>query len=201
MASEQELKYRVDDLQLLDCLLCDPIVRQCMTEPFRFIRMNSTYFDLPDGSLSKKCWTLRVRQENERTVITCKTPLPDAGSIKARNEWECEAETLEDGLPKLAALGAPAELAALDPETLEPVCGVQFTRITALLQISESASCFICGDIGELLHTGRRAPLCELELELHDGTEQELLAYATKLNAIYHLKPEPLSKFARAKAL
>ena len=201
MASELELKYRIDDLQLLDCILCDPIVRQCMTEPFRYIRMNSTYFDLPDGSLSKKCWTLRVRQENERTVITCKTPLPGADGVKARNEWECEAETLEDGLPKLTALGAPAELASLDPEALEPVCGVQFTRITALLQISETASCFVCGDIGELLRAGRRAPLCELELELHEGTESDLLAYAEKLNAVYHLRPEPSSKFARARAL
>lgn len=197
MATETELKYQIGDLQLLDCILCDPMVRGRMAEPFRYIRMNATYFDLPDGSLSEKHWTLRVRQENEKTVITCKTPTGGLG----RNEWECEAQTLEEGIPALIALGAPKELADLPQDELLPVCGVQYTRITALLKLSESASCHICGDIGNLLNSGRQAPLCELELELADGTEEDLRAWAEELSARYHLQPETKSKFARAREL
>ena len=201
MGKEWELKYRIDDLQLLDCILCDTRVRARMTENFRYIRMNTCYYDLPDGDLSKRGWTLRVRQENERSVVTCKTPAGDGVTGKLRNEWECEAADLEEGLSGLAALGAPKELSALSPEALVMTCGAQFTRIAALLRLSEDTTAEICGDVGELLREGRRAPLCELELELKEGGRQPLLDFAAELNETYHLSEQPLSKFARAKAL
>ena len=201
MGKEWELKYRVDDLQLLDCILCDTRVRTKMTENFRYIKMNTCYYDLPDGSLAKRGWTLRVRQENERSVVTCKTPAGGGLTGKLRNEWECEAVDLEEGLSKLLSLGAPKELSELSPEALEMTCGAQFTRIAALLRLSEDTTAEICGDVGELLRGGRRAPLCELELELKEGSEQTLLAFAAALNETYRLPEQPLSKFARAKAL
>ena len=201
MGKEWELKYRVDDLQLLDCILCDARVRSRMTEDFRYIRMETCYYDLPDGTLAKRGWTLRVRQENERTVVTCKTPAGGGVTGKLRNEWECEAKELKEGLAELVRLGAPEELAALDPDGLDVSCGAQFTRIAALLRLSEDTTAELCGDVGELLRAGRRAPLCELEIELKSGSASALLAFAAELNETYHLPEQPLSKFARAKAL
>ena len=201
MAKEWEVKYRVDDLQLLDCILCDARIRAKMAEPFRYIKMNTCYYDTPDQALSARGWTLRVRQENEKTVVTCKTPAEGGIGGKCRNEWECEADDLEEGLPKLVALGAPEELAMLRSDEMTMTCGAQFTRIAALLRLSEDTTAELCGDIGELLRQGRRAPLCELELELKSGTEQALLDFMAELNGTYHLSEQKLSKFARAKAL
>ena len=43
MATELEIKYAVGDLQLLDCMLCDPMIREKMqTGAFRNIRMETT---------------------------------------------------------------------------------------------------------------------------------------------------------------
>ena len=110
---------------------------------------------------------LRLRTENDRSVVTMKTP----GEGHTRGEWEVESDYLDEALEKLAALGAPQELAAMRPDTLAPICGASFTRITAELRLSEDTACMICGDVGELTGSGKSALLCELELELKHGNE------------------------------
>ena len=85
----------------------------------------------------------------------------------------------DEALPKLAALGAPQEIAALQPDALAPICGASFTRITAELRLSENTSCMICGDVGDLTGGGRTALLCELELELKQGSEEALSAFTS----------------------
>ena len=89
----------------------------------------------------------------------------------------------------------------MQPDTLAPICGASFTRITAELRLSEDTACMICGDVGELTGGGKSALLCELELELKHGNEAELTAFAQNLMETYHLSEQPLSKLQRARAL
>ena len=86
-------------------------------------------------------------------------------------------------------------------KTPAPICGASFTRITAELRLSENTSCMICGDVGDLTGGGRTALLCELELELKQGSEEALSAFARALMDTYHLSEQPLSKLQRARAL
>ena len=197
MGKETEIKLEVGDLQLLDCILCDRLIAEKQQSPFAFIKMQTTYYDTEDAALAQRKWMLRLRMENDRCVITVKTP----GEGHTRGEWECESEYLDEALPKLAALGAPAEIGTLDPEQLLPVCGAAFTRITAPLQLSEQTRCAVCGDLGTLTGGEKTQLLCELELELTDGSEQELAAFAKQLMDKYHLAEQPLSKLQRARAL
>ena len=198
MATELEIKYAVGDLQLLDCMLCDPMIREKMhTGAFRNIQMETTYYDTQDGAFSARKWTYRLRRENERSVITLKTP----GSGYARGEWEWEGEYLDEAPEALIAAGAPEALRTLlDAAELTIVCGASFTRIAADLTL-EGAQCELCGDIGWLTGGGRREPLCELELELKQGSEEALSAFARALMDTYHLSEQPLSKLQRARAL
>lgn len=198
MATELEIKYAVGDLQLLDCMLCDPMIREKMhTGAFRNIRMETTYYDTQDGAFSARKWTYRLRRENERSVITLKTP----GSGYERGEWEWEGEYLDEAPEALIAAGAPEALRTLlDAAELTIVCGASFTRIAAELTL-EGAQCELCGDIGWLTGGGRREPLCELELELKGGSAEAMLAFARKLAGKYGLREEQRSKFARARAL
>ena len=198
MATELEIKYAVNDLQLLDCILCDPLVLTRMDQPqYRSIQMETTYYDTEDGALSARKCTYRLRKENGVSVITLKTP----GEGYARGEWAWEGEYLDEAPEKLAGLGAPEELVQLLREA-EPVivCGAKFTRITALLHL-DGADCESCGDIGSLIGGGRQEPLCELELELKSGSEAVMLDYAHALAEKYRLSEERKSKFARARAL
>ena len=184
MATELEIKYAVNDLQLLDCILCSEPVASRMQAPFAYIRMQTTYYDTEDGALSARKCTYRLRKENGVSVITLKTP----GEGYARGEWAWEGEYLDEAPEKLAGLGAPEELVQLLRE-VEPVivCGAKFTRITALLHL-DGADCEICGDIGSLIGGGRQEPLCELELELKSGSEAVMLDYAHALAEKYRRK-------------
>ncbi len=198
MATELEMKLAVGDLQLLDCILCDGIIREKMSEYFRYIRMESTYFDTEDGALSEKLWTLRLRKEDEKSVITMKT----AAEGYARGEWECEGEYLEEAADALVSQGAPEQIRAIiESGELLPVCGAKFTRIEAKLQLDAKTSCVLCGDIGELFAGEKKELLCEMELELMEGDAACMLAFGRALAEKYHLGEEARSKFARARAL
>ena len=197
MGKETEYKLAVGDLQLLDCILCSRTVAEKLCAPYAYIRMRTTYYDTEDGFLAQRRWMLRLRTENDRSVITMKTP----GEGHTRGEWEVESAYLDEALAKLAAHGAPQELAALQPDALAPICGASFTRITAELRLSEHTACMICGDVGDLTGGSRTALLCELELELKHGSEDELAAFAQELMDTYCLSEQPLSKLQRARAL
>lgn len=197
LGKETEYKLEVGELQLLDCILCDRVITEKMTQPYAYIRMQTTYYDTEEELLGSRRWMLRLRTENERSVVTMKTPAEG----HTRAEWEIESAYLDEALPKLVALGAPELVGQLDAQALLPVCGAQYTRITACLQLSEHTSCHVCGDVGELQADGRRELLCELELELAEGSEAELAEYVRALAEKYHLAEQPRSKAQRARTL
>lgn len=197
MGVELEIKLGVNDLQLLDCILCDVRVREKMTGPFSYVPMQTTYFDTEDGALSGRHWMLRVRSEGETSVVTMKT----AAEGYARGEWSVEAEVLDEAIGPLVAQGAPGELEEIAQQTLIPICGAKFTRILANLEFSDGSRCELAGDVGDLMGAGRYAPLCELELELKSGAPDAMLALAQELEQQYRIQEERRSKFARARAL
>lgn len=160
------------------------------------IRMETSYFDTPNGALSARHMTLRLRRENELTICTLKTPLPDG----SRGEWECHADTIDDGIRQLLRLGAPEILAQLTAGGVVLRCGARFTRRMTQIATSDGQA-ELALDQGVLLGGGRELPLCEVEVELKSGSEAACLAFAADLAARFALSEEPRSKFSRANAL
>ena len=197
MATEFEIKLRAESAEQLGEVLKDPQVRGLAQEKLREIRMRTTYFDTADGALSGRKWMLRVRQENEKSVVTMKTP----GEGYARGEWECEEKTPEAAIGTLVSKGAPEALCELVKPGLQMVCGAEFVRLTQPLRLPDGTVCEICADGGVLLGGRRREPFCELELELTRGSSETLLAFARALSAKYGLTEEQKSKFVRARRL
>lgn len=109
MATEFEIKLRAGNVRQLEKILKDPQVAGRALEKLREIHMKTTYYDTADGALSSRKWMLRVRQENEKSVVTMKTP----GSGYARGEWECEGDSPEAAIETLIGRGAPEELREL----------------------------------------------------------------------------------------
>ena len=161
--------------------------------PWTEISMETTYFDTPDGALSAHRMTLRLRKENGITVCTLKTPLPDG----SRGEWECPAETIDDGIRALIALGAPKLLAGLTIQGASPHCGAKFTRFAAQVNTADGMA-ELALDSGILLGGGKELPLCEVEVELKSGSEAAAVALAQAIATQYSLSEEPKSKFRRA---
>lgn len=164
--------------------------------PFATISMETTYYDTPDGALSRRHITLRRRMENGLSVCTVKTPLPDV----SRGEWECHWEDPDTMVEELCKLGAPQELLHLTAGGIAPVCGARFQRLARTVE-GEGWSAEIALDRGILLGGGREIPLCELEVELKSGEDGHILAFAKALAAEYDLQPQKESKFRRAQRL
>lgn len=186
MGREYELKYAANPAVLEEI--------QAEFSGFRTIRMETTYYDTPDGSLGRLHWTVRRRLENGVSVCTVKTNLPDG----SRGEWETEADDVAAALPRLVAMGAPEALLAYAAGGLAATCGARFTRKAAMVNGGRSE---LALDSGILLGGGREAPLCEVEVEQKQGTDEETACFARALAEKYGLVPQPKSKLARAKAL
>jgi inorganic triphosphatase YgiF len=188
MGREFELKYAANEA----------VLSALATQfgPGREIRMETTYFDTPDGALSARHMTLRLRRENEDIICTLKTALPDG----SRGEWECPATGIKDGIAALLTLGAPEQLKALTAGGVVPVCGARFTRRACDVPTADGMA-ELALDSGVLLGGGKEIALQEVELELKAGSEEALLALAKTVAAAYELTPEQASKFRRALTL
>ena len=187
MGVEFELKYRAT-----------PEIQETLAQKGQWhsISMETTYYDTPTGALSQRFFTLRRRLENGTSVCTLKAP---AGSL-ARGEWETECGSIETAIPELCKLGCPQELPQLTAEGLVAVCGARFTRRASTIEW-EGALLEIALDRGILFAGDKEIPLCEIEVELKEGSREQAVAYGRILEKLYGLTPESGSKFRRALAL
>lgn len=189
MGIEFEVKFRTEPKTL------QTIAKEISGEE-RIYRMRTTYYDTPTRQLSLRHYTLRLRMENDCAVCTLKTPAAGWG----RQEFEVNAQNIQDALPELCKLSKVQELPGLLREGIAPLCGGEFTRIAK--QVCFQGSVLeLALDQGVLTGGGRSVPLCEVEVELKEGSEDAALEYAKALAGRYGLVQEKRSKFSRAKAL
>lgn len=171
-------------------------LRQTVPGEETVFSMETTYYDTPDGALSRLNCTLRRRKENQRSVCTLKMPAEGGG----RREYEVEALDIESALPRLCKLSGFQALSSLTANGVTPVCGARFTRVAKLLQ-PEGCTIEMALDSGVLTGAGKELPLCEVEFEQKGGSREAVCAFAAALAGVYGLIPESRSKFARALSL
>ena len=104
MGMELEFKLAVPSPAALEQILFDKQVAEMRQGDYQTLQMATIYYDTPDKKLTQRCWTLRLRQENEKFVATIKTPAE--GNNKARGEWSVESCRMQDALPLLIEAGA-----------------------------------------------------------------------------------------------
>ena len=196
---EKEYKWRANEYVLGQALLW---ASSRIGSQSRTIHMQSQYYDTLDGLLSRQQAALRLRRENARSVCCLKMNNQNTPEgMRAHEEYQCDAETVQDGLRSLPDKGAPRALcdqALAAP--LEMICNVDFRRCAVLLQEGDTV-CELALDEGTLRHGGRTAPLCEIELEYVAGSEDVFHSLAADLADYLSLVPEPESKLARAMKL
>ena len=199
MGQELEWKFIAENEALQEAILAwEPVRRLAAADPVRY-RMESVYYDTPDRALEKQRIALRRRLENETSVICVKTSRKEEGNLHLRGEWELEAESPEAALPELVRMGAPEALLKASP--LVCVCRADFDRTALTLFFPDGSRSELALDRGTLSGPTNRCPFCEVELELKSGSPDASEAFLQYLLAAFPLHAEPLSKFARAKAL
>ncbi len=197
MGKELEIKLAASGAAVLDAVCADAAVEALRCGGWQEICMETTYLDTSERAIAARKWMLRRRVENGEAIYTMKTP----GDGYVRGEWESRKAALPDAVREMVSRGAPAELETLTASGAERVCGVQFSRKTAPLQLEDGTVCALCADSGHFLGGARRRPFCEVELELTSGSAEAMLAFARALAARYGLREERNSKFVRAAAL
>ena len=189
MSIEFEVKFLATPDQQLALRAAYPGAEQTVS-------METTYYDTPEGSLAARWYTLRHRQENDRHVCTLKTPVDGFG----RGEFETDCPRIEDALEELCKLSGYQQLGLLTIHGVQPLCGARFTRQALLIQQPEFTA-ELALDQGILLGGGKEIPLCEVELELKEGSEAALNDFAAAFALRFGLSIEKKSKFSRAFAL
>jgi len=158
--------------------------------------MQTTYYDTPAGALSARHYTLRRRMENDLSVCTLKTPADGFG----RQEFEVRASSIEVAIPELCKLSGLEALPGLLSDGVTAICGARFTRIAKTVTLP-GCTVELALDQGVLIGGTREIPLCEVEVELKEGSREAALTYAAQLALAFGLEQERHSKFRRAQKL
>lgn len=159
------------------------------------VTLDNTYFDTPGLELRARRVALRTRKAGRRLLQTVKCAAESTGGLSQRPEWEQPYAGHFD----FTAVDAPKVRKLLErhADALQPVFTTRFRRETRLHAPGNGVQILLMIDHGEVIAGERHEPLCELELELVEGSAKDLVDLARQLAADLPLFPEDLSKAQR----
>lgn len=199
--TETEIKLSCESWPRLQSVWNDVRSRYPVVSPAREIHMHSIYYDTVDEQLHTAGCAIRFRSENDSGCITLKTKTVDSATpgMHVRGEFECPAQSLQEGLPRLTALLPPPFAALLTDVAryLQPIAEVTFCRTEFLASISGTEIAFAL-DHGCFNHSPS-ADFFELEAELKQGHAEVLSAFCSSLVESHALFPVFDSKLHRAR--
>lgn len=200
MPVEVEMKLAIPDDETANEIFSDAAINEMFWGEPKTTHMLSRYYDTTSGSLSARRWTLRLRREGDRKVVTCKTASVDVvAGLFSRGEWQVYADDVMEGARLLVEEGAPSELLEeIERDGVVERCTIEFDRRAVQLKLPAGVIVDMSVDKGVIKSADRERPLHELELELLFGRPEDLQPISELLVEKYHLQPERLSKYARA---
>lgn len=155
--------------------------------------LRSVYFDTPGQNLSAAGFSLRVRETPHGRIQTVKAAGTAAAGLFARPEWERGVDgdmpVLDDTTPIRALLGRKVH-------DIGAVFAVEVERRVWVVPWEE-ATIEIALDRGEVVAGERRAPVCEIELELKGGSPSALFSFARRIDAVTPARLGVLNKAER----
>ena len=192
---ETELKLLCRDPADLDLVAAMPLLAQAAARRTR--QLVSTYYDTPDYRLLRQGYTLRVRDDVGRYIVTVKAKRGPGLTRFEREERHSSAQLDRQQLKRLLPV---ALLDALEGEPLLPVFVSRIEREEITLDFA-GASIEVAMDRGRVIAGARAEPFVELELELKRGPVAALYALALELSADVALVPSARTKSDRGFAL
>lgn len=199
---EVELKYAVKDERTLDRIWHDARLTEMMEEETRSIEeFDGIYYDTADQRLLGSDVAYRIRREGHLHVACLKWNGNTEGALHVRQELNVtlpeSRERPEPDLSVFAESEIGPELDRLvNGDTLIPLIRSAVVRRSFRIDTGESLM-EISLDKGKIEAGGKEDPVCELEIELYSGSQDDLMELGEALAGEYGLVPEERSKFAR----
>ena len=164
----------------IEALRADPLLTVARGARKSRKRLDNIYFDTPDRALATLHIGLRLRKDGRRWLQTVKSGGSAQSGLHQREEIEfaVAGKALE-----WAQLSGTVVKAVLGPlaQRLTPQFRTLFTRDIRLLRGPSGAEIELAIDQGEIIAGSRRAPICEVELELKSGSVDYLFEVALEL--------------------
>jgi len=204
---EVELKLLIARTDL-DRVLRAQAVKRCAQGRAQTSELMNVYYDTPELDLHSERLVLRLRRiyatSGERWLQALKGGAASTAGLTEREEYEWPVRgrsvdfTLLDATPY-----GPVFAKRRVRETLRPLFTTRFTRTVRRLVLAEGAQAELCADSGEIRAGNRRAPICEVEIELKSGSPQPmaLFGFAAELLQEVPFRLGALSKAERGYAL
>lgn len=169
-------------------------------------QLHNVYYDTPDQLLRQERVALRVRRvgdsENPQWLQTLKMGGREDSALSQRGEWEVPVANAKLSLKALKA----SPWSSIDPDgavfqALRPTFLTNFDRTIWLIRRRDGSVVEVALDIGEVVAGDKRAPLCELELELLAGSPAALFDIARQIAKTVAVLPATMSKAQRGFSL
>lgn len=186
---EVELKLNIGSANV-DKLVAAPVLTSVSS---RKQAQTSTYFDTPEQALRTAGLSLRIRTIGKRRIQTLKAESVSAAGMFARAEWEMPITSNRPVIDEGDCNPLQSLIAAHDLRRLEPIFRIAVTRQTFDIP-QDGARIELVIDQGEIVADSQTAPVCEVELELKQGSPASIFALARALDAVAPLQLSALSK-------
>ena len=202
MASELELKLAASPSKLIKIKSLD-FPAASSQSPWVESNIADTYFDNAAFKLRELCIGMRVRKTNDQFIQCVKSQGKSIGGLHQRNEDE--APVSSDSY-EIATIQDPY-LQILVEEAMEEGGGfvgcfqTEFIRTTSLLTFSDATQIEVALDQGRIYSEDKEMALCEVELELVQGSAEYVFAIGRYLIKELNLTLANASKARRGYSL
>ncbi|ABE44832.1 adenylate cyclase [Polaromonas sp. JS666] len=195
-AMEIELKLRLPP-SALDALRADPLLA-----PVRAThkQLDNIYFDTPQRRLARAGIALRLRRDGRRWLQTVKGGSNSQAGLHQREEIEFSVAGPALEWKPLAGTAFEPVLKPLKNQ-LDVQFRTRFKREIRQLRGATGAEIELAIDQGEILAGSHSEPLCEVEMELLNGSVDDLFTLALQLAERHPLVLDSRSKAERGSRL
>lgn len=199
---EIEMKYGIEDKEIAKSIWEDEYLASIEEKDSREkVYMKASYFDTDDYILSKNDIAFRVRMEGARVVASLKWKGASKDGLHTREEINVPVNdeacfiAPDPEIFKESDIGRDMiELVAGKP--LHSLLETRFLRSRLRVDTGKSI-CEVAIDEGEIVTDFGILPICELEIELFTGDQEDVLHMGRNLAEKYGLTAENKSKYAR----
>ena len=197
MRKNQEIEVK---LQIKNCAQTDKILawlKSQAQENLQVIQMKAVYYDTADGFFNAHRIAYRVRQENKSIVATYKSGNVNKNGVFERVEINKKVKNVEPDITVFADETSVWEVVkSVQNVDLKPIVVTDFVRRCALLNWNNS-QIEVALDLGTVWGKSNKNPICELELELKKGSEEDLLNLKDELLHKFAIELSTVSKYKR----
>lgn len=199
---EIEMKFALANKEMADSIWEDDFIDKIGDPESRETQLlKSAYFDTEDHVLLKNDVAFRVRMEGSKVVASLKWKGSSSEGMHKREEVNVPVDDPACFLAPSPQIFAESEqgadmIALVGDKSLHSNLEMSFIRRKIRVDYGESIM-ELAIDTGEILAKEGELPICELEIELFSGKEEDVRTIGQMLKEKYDIEPLDVSKYAR----